>query len=378
MIKIKVRKEAQYLVFELDNNKTVKYDFQKKQTIGLSGKPVKDLKSQLRGITIEEIIESCEDKNYAEFLSFLKRKYEFYYSNVGSFLSMIRENANLEQLFSSGLKAEQLPNNFFYSIKDLPKSLVKIAKEKNIYISNCFVKFWKENTDAHFIAYEIEYLTLNYRDLYILFDYSVYNFEEDCHKSLFNLLLEKYNYNAKSLLTFFDYLKTYEAIENMEYMIKELYDYAKMMDEISDKFDKYPKNFLTTHKIACRNYNRLKKEFEEEKFRSRINKNYECCFGEYIFVYPNSTQDIKDEAVQQNNCVASYIENVINGTCHILFLRKRNQKDKSLVTIEVDPVRNIIVQAKGKFNRDVTEEENKAIETWNKKFSINKDMEVAA
>lgn len=250
MIKIKVRKEAQYLVFELDNNKTVKYDFQKKQTIGLSGKPVKDLRSQLRGITIEEIIESCEDKNYAEFLSFLKRKYEFYYSNVGSFLSMIRENANLEQLFSSGLKAEQLPNNFFYSIKDLPKSLVKIAKEKNIYISNCFVKFWKENTDAHFIAYEIEYLTLNYRDLYILFDYSVYNFEEDCHKSLFNLLLEKYNYNAKSLLTFFDYLKTYEAIENMEYMIKELYDYAKMMDEISDKFDKYPKNFLTTHKIA--------------------------------------------------------------------------------------------------------------------------------
>ena len=105
MIKIKVRTEAQYLVFELDSNKTVKYDFQKNQTIGLSGKPVKDLRSQLRGITIEEIIESCEDKNYAEFLSFLKRKYEFYYSNVGSFLSMIRRNANLEQLFSSGLKA---------------------------------------------------------------------------------------------------------------------------------------------------------------------------------------------------------------------------------------------------------------------------------
>lgn len=311
MIKIKVRKEAQYLVFELDNNKTVKYDFQKKQTIGLSGKPVKDLRSQLRGITIEEIIESCEDKNYAEFLSFLKRKYEFYYSNVGSFLSMIRENANLEQLFSSGLKAEQLPNNFFYSIKDLPKSLVKIAKEKNIYISNDFVKFWKENTDAHFIAYKTEYLTLNYRDLYILFDYSVYNFEEDCRKSLFNLLLEKYNYNAKSLLTFFDYLKTYEAIENMEYMIKELYDYAKMMDEISDKFDKYPRNFLTTHKIACRNYNRLKEQFKEDEFKNRIDKRYECSFGKYTFIYPNSTQDIKDEAVKQNNCVASYIKKLL-------------------------------------------------------------------
>ena len=58
--------------------------------------------------------------------------------------------------------------------------------------------------------------------------------------------------------------------------------------------------------------------------------------------------------------------------------RKKGFENDSLVTIEVDPVRNIIVQAKGKFNRDVTEEENKVIEAWNKKFSINKDMEVAA
>ncbi len=61
-----------------------------------------------------------------------------------------------------------------------------------------------------------------------------------------------------------------------------------------------------------------------------------------------------------------------------IFEKKKGFENDSLVTIEVDPVRNIIVQAKGKFNRDVTEEENKVIEAWNKKFSINKDMEVAA
>ena len=77
MIKIKVRKEAQYLVFELDSNKTVKYDFQKNQTIGLSGKPVKDLRSQLRGITIEEIIESCEDKIMQSFYLSLKENMNF-------------------------------------------------------------------------------------------------------------------------------------------------------------------------------------------------------------------------------------------------------------------------------------------------------------
>lgn len=58
--------------------------------------------------------------------------------------------------------------------------------------------------------------------------------------------------------------------------------------------------------------------------------------------------------------------------------KKKGFENDSLVTIEVDPVRNKIVQAKGKFNRDTTEEENKVIEAWNKKFSVNKIMEVAA
>ena len=44
---------------------------------------------------------------------------------------------------------------------------------------------------------------------------------------------------------------------------------------------------------------------------------------------------------------------------------KKGFENDSLVTIEVDPVRNIIVQAKGKFNRDVTEEENIVIEALN-------------
>lgn len=67
MLKIKVYKEKQYLVFDFENGKTVKYDFATKTAIGLKGKPVKDLKTQLRGITIGEIIESCEDENIKNF-----------------------------------------------------------------------------------------------------------------------------------------------------------------------------------------------------------------------------------------------------------------------------------------------------------------------
>ena len=190
-------------------------------------------------------------------------------------------------------------------------------------------------------------------------------------------MIDKYNYTSKSLLLYIDSLKTYEAIDDMYSIIRELEDYARMMSTISNKFDKYPRNFLTTHRIACRNYTRLRRKFSEELFKKNIKKDYEYVYEKYKFIYPKSTQDIKDEAVQQNNCVVSYIDDVIDGKCHILFLRKKDSLDKSLVTIEVDTHTETIVQAKGKFNRDVTEEENIVIEAWNKKFS-NKRKEDAA
>lgn len=367
---IKVYKDKQYLVFELEG-KNVKYDLANKTGIGLNGKPVKGLQRQLKDIKIKDIIESCEDKNCSEFLKYIYKKYSKYICNSGTFLSMINENKHLEQLFSSGLKANQIPTNFKYSLNDIPKSLIKIAKEKEIQLSELLVKSWKHNVDVHYIAFQMDFMSLTDKNLIELFiyeknfgDYRIPNYQ-----SVFNHLIDVYNYNPKSLLMYIDSLITYEAIE--------LYDYVKMMSTISNKFDKYPRIFLTTHKIACRNYNRLKQEFSEELFKKRIRTDYECVYKGYHFVYPKSIQEIKDEAVQQHNCVASYIDDVINGKCHILFLRKKDSLDKSLVTIEVNTYTETIVQAKGKFNRDTTEEENKVIEAWNKKFSI-KRKEMAA
>lgn len=182
----------------------------------------------------------------------------------------------------------------------------------------------------------------------------------------FKTLITEYNYNPKSLVTYIDNLMTYEALEGLSNTLNELVDYCKMMSKISPKYDKYPKNFLTTHKIAARNYNRLKAYFDEQEFQKRINKSMEYSYDKYKIFYPESTQDIKDEAVQQNHCVASYIDRVIKGECDILFLRKKNEVDKSLVTIEVRDGK--VVQARGKFNRDVSAEEQKIINKYNKKL----------
>ena len=170
------------------------------------------------------------------------------------------------------------------------------------------------------------------------------------------------------MFVYIDRIITFEAATNsINWLLGELRDYARMMDAISHKFDRYPRHFKTTMDIVTRNYKRLQKEFSEEVFKNRINKEYEFTYKGLRFFYPDSTQDIKDEAVQQNNCVASYIDRVIDGECHIMFLRRVKEPNKSLVTIEIQNGR--IVQALQRFNDPLTADQQEAVDAWNKHFS---------
>lgn len=367
---MRVYKDKQYLIFDYEDGRTVKYDFATKTAIGIKGKPVKNLCSQLRGFTINQLIECCDDKQYAKFLAFIREQEYCYVSNIGTILNKVPDYANFEQIFSAGIyDIIKDGEKFKYSINEIPKSLLKICRKYSIKLSNRIVKFYKENKDAHLIPFKLDFLSFDVDDIYKVWDATDGKYVDGVYQetSFFNILVNEFGYNAKDLWLYLDRLKTFEAIENINYLLRELYDYANMMRQLSNKYDKYPRNFLTTHNIARRNYNRMKKEFSEELFRKRINKEYECSFGEYVFIYPKSTQEIKDEAVSQSNCVASYIDKVIDGNCHILFLRKKNNPQKSLVTIEVR--NDQIVQARRKFNEDVTEEEQKAIDAFNKKFN---------
>lgn len=317
---------------------------------------------------MNQIIEYCADEKYAKFLKFVQNRYQNYISNIGTILSKVPQYSKFEQIFSAGFDSI-VDRNFTKTINDIPKSLIKIARDRQIKISDRFCDYWKRNPDAHFLAYQLDYISLTDEDINKILMRESYDYVDGIsnYYSYFNKLIEEYGYNPKALLLYLDTLKTFEAIEDMCHLLGELVDYARMMNTISPKFDKYPRNFLTTHKIACRNYNRLKKEFSEEIFRTRINKNLECAFGDYQFIYPDSTQDIKDEAVAQNNCVASYIDKVIDGECHIMFLRKKSSPKESLVTIEIR--NNHIVQARRRFNDPVTPEDQEVIDKWNKKFA---------
>lgn len=371
---MKVYKDKQFLVFDFEDGKTVKYDFATKTAIGKKGKPVRDLKTQLKGFSMNELIDCCEDKQYGKFLRFVMNEYSrnnYDIWNIGTILSKVPRYSNFEQLFSAGID-DIVDGNFTYTINEIPKGVIKLCRDKEITLSNNFLKYYKNNPDAYLLAYKLEYISLTDKDVYNILTreiYLGYNVDwDDRYQSVFNVLINDYGYTAKALMNYIDYIKTYEAIEDVRDFLRELFDYVKMMKEISNKFDKYPRHFLTTHKIASRNYARLKQKFDEEKFKNRIDKSLERTFGEYRFYYPDSTQDIRDEAVAMSNCVASYIQRVIDGDCHIMFLRLKEKSDKSLVTIELrkdnDGVYQV-VQAKRRYNHDVSREEQEIIQKYN-------------
>lgn len=363
---MKVFKDHQYLVFDFENGKNVKYDFATKVAYGISGKPVKDLKSQLRGYTVYEMIKDCTDPAYGKFLKYIQNR-EGHIYNIGTILERVPFYSNMEQFFAAGV--ENFNSYITCRFSDVPKGLIKLSREHNITLSDEIIRNYKLNPDSFNIAFQLDYLTLTENNVKDILTRWPYDLVPGIPHSVtrFNSLVLDYGYNPKALLLYVDRLATFEALSDVEYALREIKDYARMMRQISPKFDKYPAHFLTTHRIAARNYDRLQQKFDEDQFSDHIKPEMECSFGDYLFIYPKSPQDIKDEAVQQNNCVASYIKSVIDGRCDILFLRHKRDPDKSLVTIEVRDGK--IVQALRRFNYAISPDEREAVKKWNERWA---------
>lgn len=374
------RKDKQFLVFDFEDGKDVRFDLSTGQFIGKKGKPVKSLTGQLSQLSIKSVIDSFEDEKYRKFLNHVYEKTNknanwrneraTYYSNVGTFLEHVRNNLNLEQFFACGITNIDISKCTQFS--NVPKSLIKIMTHKSDKLTDTLIRRYSEDINM--------WNMLLSKNFTLFSPFKLVNDAGYRNKFIeFMALINTYKYKPVSLCQYIDNILMYEGEECQDEVVSQLYDYTRMMSSISDKYEKYPRYLRTTHNIATRNYNRLKKEFAEDVFINRIKPNMEYSHKSWIVIYPKSTQSIKDEAVQMSNCVASYIDKVIEGECDILFLRHKDSPDKSVVTLEVR--HNKVVQAKGKFNRECNEEEkmviNKLEDFLNNKSNKKYEEEVA-
>lgn len=97
---------------------------------------------------------------------------------------------------------------------------------------------------------------------------------------------------------------------------------------------------------------------------------YEYEGEKYQVICPHCIEDIIFEANQQKNCLLTMVDDIAFQETIILFMRNKSQKNKSLVTLETDG--DVIVEAKGFANRELTKEE----ENFLKEYTSVKNMEL--
>ena len=384
---MKAIKKGADLIFTCDDGKTVKYNLNTGVCIGKNGKPCMYLNSQLRGYSVDEIANSFEDKNFGKFISHVAQKCSRNgqgIQNIGTVFQRMDEYKREEQIYSAGLTlAGTFGKDYFRgTINEIPKGLVKILREIRESVNNVNVEEYKAHPDAFNYAFNHEFISLSKRDAYRFLVYICSNWDRNelryTYGNKFFNICDKYGYTPKSLLNYIDYLVTYEAFSPdwPSKILGEIDDNCNMLSQMSDKYDRYPRHFLTSHQITSRTYQRWKQEFNEELFAKRVNTKMEVTIGDYKFIYPKTTKDIKDEAVQQSNCVASYINKVIGGSCDIILMRKKNDVENSLVTVEVRNGK--VVQARQRFNESVNESQQKALDKYDEFLSkLNNNKECA-
>jgi hypothetical protein len=138
-----------------------------------------------------------------------------------------------------------------------------------------------------------------------------------------------------------------------------LFDYANMNKDMKKEYEKYPRYLSTFHDITSKNYKIKEDEILNQKFQHIVDeiKNDKICYSneEYVVILPESIKDLVNEGQNLSHCVASYYKRMANNETCIVFLRKKENIKKSLVTIEIK--NNKIVQAKGMNNAEPREKE---------------------
>lgn len=316
----------------------------------------------------------------------------YHLTNMGSVLRFLRQHLYWEQYMVLGIPINKNINKpLSYFPKDVLKTICRAIKLYDTY--------GREGIDGsawhkrYSIPQEIDYSFCwrNGEDKELFFNcwryvsqieddrefvQNVTFFDNDWDR--FSELVLKYNYEYKTLFRYLCFLQNYEGYKDYRYALGDLLDYTKMSSKIAEicgrpnKYEKYPHFLKSRHDIASCNLSAVKKEYGAELFARRYNGSLEYKDRQFCIIEPNSPKDILKEAQEMHNCVASYIDSIIEGTTLIVFMRDVKKIEDSLVTVEVK--KDCIRQAYQQSNTYITQEQRQFLEKYAKAKNLILDI----
>lgn len=238
---------------------------------------------------------------------------------------------------------------------------------------NCIpVIFWIE---AHYGANEAMYFAeqvvrSGVRDM--RFNLS-YHYQAEYEIEGFTKIMEsEHNINLRRFIDYicFDlYRQGYGEVNGT--FFREYVDYLSMQKNFYGKVkEKYPEHFKTAHDVIALKVNLARLAEQCRNFTEQASqvKDLEFIAQGYCITVPTEPRELADEGINLSHCVGDYIDLVASGSCHILFLRRRNAPDQSLVTLQLSGRK--ICQAQGANRRAITQPERKFLSHWGREKNI--------
>lgn len=192
-----------------------------------------------------------------------------------------------------------------------------------------------------------------------------------------DLMIQLHNvYDYKNIQRLTEYvcrdLKLQQGLDRPVDAMILLKDYIKMMTDLGYKHEKYSKSLKKDHDIAQLNYRIINNsEYTEslaEKVKEKEYRVLEMRGKEFSIIPPTIAEDVVEEGESLSHCVASYVKDIAKGLCKIMFLRRTENLEDSVVTIEIRG--NNVRQVRGRSNRVPTEREKEFVKLWAEKKEL--------
>lgn len=236
-----------------------------------------------------------------------------------------------------------------------PKDIFKMPKEmfnllKNIITINDWKNYYNIYNSGH-LPYEFIKEGLStlrpgemqeYANILLLHDYQ-----------------DKPLFTWHSLKKYLERLDMYEAIGLQEASML-IRDYAMNCHMLEIKPNFNSDSLKREHDVSSRNYRLHQNEIQMRKINQRMapvcQKMKEYEYKETVFFIRaiQDYNDLFDEAKQQSNCVGSYGNMIADGRSYVYVMREIRNPNKSLITVELDPMTHQIRQQYLAHNQRIT------------------------
>lgn len=381
--------EGRYITLrkEEDEKKEFRYDLATGEFERVNHYKKGDKVSRTKAANITAWFRDCtlitEDKKFGMLYAYAKRSAPNRYKSHVRFIEMFatRKIQIMEQWLSLGIVFDKIEDAFNYmlgspscysswrddnEIYHLPseynKELLQYVRkecEKRGHVSFKFINecydHWNDGQYEVFkkIEAKIE-AEPQYRPVFVV---KRYDWDDEYinllhHESKSYLrnqiiqVIQNYNLDLDAFLEYCLYLNHVESV-SIEKLMADYPDYLRRELHLKGgrmaRMEKYPQTWLSaTHKQQQEYQNlqhleRMEENGNTEKFDNSIeaNKHLEWEQDNYLIRMPTSAEDIRDEADQMHHCVATYIPQIEAGEKIVMFMRDKENPDKSLVTVEV-------------------------------------------